>query len=64
MYKTAFDRNSSLGVSSCDLKRENKTYKLKRSINYKKQSLHLKARVTSQNKAHGQVSLKCLFVKC
>ena len=63
MHKTTFDKQFS-GVTSCGLKWENKTYKLKGSINYKKQSLRLKGRVTSQNKAHGQVSLKCLFIKC
>ena len=32
MLKMTSERNSSLGVSSCGLKWENKTYKLKRSI--------------------------------
>ena len=32
MLKMTSERNSSLGVSSCGLKWENETYKLKRSI--------------------------------
>ena len=35
MHRTKFERNSSLGVpSSCGLKSENKTSKLKRSIDF------------------------------